>query len=212
MSRQADASDVHQEVGGAVDRLAREFAGTFSRETVEQCVRDSLDKLGPMRVQTYRALFAYRFARERLRASARLAGAVTPSAPSVLLVCTHNAGRSQLAAAILEHEARGRVLVRSAGTDPAPDLHDGVREVLAELGVDASSAFPKPLTDEVLEASDVVVTMGCGDACPVLPGRRYLDWDLPDPAGQDLDTVRAVRDDIREHVRALLADLVQDRA
>lgn len=165
--------------------------------------RGAVERLGPTRISAYRSLFAYRFARERRGASAHLEGAVSPGLPQVLLVCTHNAGRSQLAAALLEHEAAGRVVVRSAGTAPAHDL----RDVLAELA-EAQDAFPKPLTDEVVEAADVVVTMGCGDSCPVLPGRRYVDWELDDPAGRDLDTTRAIRDDVHERVRALLTELV----
>lgn len=205
----ADSDGYLDELHGAVDRLVDEFRGVFSRESVQDCVDDSLARLGPSRVQTYRGLFAYRFARERLRASAVSSGALARSAPEVLLVCTHNAGRSQLAAALLEHQAQGRVVVRSAGTEPAADLHPGVREALAEIGIDASQAFPKPLTDEVVEAADVVVTMGCGDSCPVLPGRRYLDWDLPDPEGMPLEAVRAVRDDIASRVAVLLVELLE---
>lgn len=203
MSRAADAD----ELDGATERLAEEFAGVFGRETVEECLRDSAERLGPVRVTTYRGLLAYRFARERLLAIAQAAGSLPSDLPQVLLVCTHNAGRSQLAAALLQHLGEGRVVVRSAGTEPAEEVHAGVREVLAERGVDADGAYPKPLTDEVVAAADVVVTMGCGDSCPVLPGRRYLDWDLPDPAGLDLDGVRAVREQVELRVRALLEEL-----
>lgn len=203
MSSSADATDLD----GAVERLAHEFAGVFARETVAESVRDSAERLGAVRVTTYRGLLAYRFARERLRAAAHASGALPLHVTQVLLVCTHNAGRSQLAAALLAHLGGDRVVVRSAGTAPAEDLHDHVREVLAEIGVDASNAFPKPLTDEVVAASDVVVTMGCGDACPVVPGRRYLDWDLPDPAGRDRDGVRRVRDEVAGRVRDLVGQL-----
>ncbi len=127
--------------------------------------------------------------------------------PEVLFVCVHNAGRSQMAAALLERYARGRVRVRSAGTEPADRIHPVVREAMAELGLDLSREFPKPLTGEAVEAADVVVTMGCGDACPVFPGVRYLDWDLPDPAGKPLEEVRAIRDEIDRRVRGLLAEL-----
>lgn len=127
--------------------------------------------------------------------------------PEVLFVCVHNAGRSQMAAALLERYARGRVRVRSAGTEPADRIHPLVREAMAELGLDLSREFPKPLTGEAVEAADVVVTMGCGDACPVFPGVRYLDWDLPDPAGKPLEEVRAIRDEIDRRVRGLLAEL-----
>ncbi|WP_034268129.1 arsenate reductase ArsC [Haloechinothrix halophila] len=128
--------------------------------------------------------------------------------PEVLFVCVHNAGRSQMAAALLDHHADGRVLVRSAGSAPADSVNPAVIEVMAELGLDLSTAFPKPLTTDAVEASDVVITMGCGDACPVFPGKRYLDWQLDDPAGQDVDTVRRIRDDIDTRVRDLLGELV----
>jgi arsenate reductase len=128
--------------------------------------------------------------------------------PEVLFVCVHNAGRSQMAAALLDHHARGRVRVRSAGSTPAKEIHPGVREALAEVGLDVSKEFPKPLTDDALRAADVVVTMGCGDACPVYPGKRYLDWDLPDPAGKPIEEVRPVRDEIERRVKVLLDELV----
>jgi arsenate reductase (thioredoxin) len=127
--------------------------------------------------------------------------------PEVLFVCVHNAGRSQMAAALLHHHAGGRVRVRSAGSAPASEINPNVVTAMAELGLDLSRAFPKPLTGEAVEAADVVVTMGCGDACPVLPGKRYLDWEFPDPAGRTLDEVRAIRDVIDERVRALLMEL-----
>lgn len=205
MSASGDAFD---ELRGAADRLAREFSGVFSRETVERCLLDSRDRLTPARITTYQPLFAYRFARERLRASAVASGAVARRAPEVLFVCTRNAGRSQLAAALVEHRARGRVVVRSAGTEPAEDLHPNIADTLAEVGVDASGAFPKPITDEVVQAADVVVTMGCGDACPVLPGRRYVDWDLPDPEGMPVEQVRALRDEVARRVDALVTELL----
>ena len=128
--------------------------------------------------------------------------------PEVLFVCTHNAGRSQMAAALLDHYARGCVHVRSAGSTPADELNPVVVEALAEIDLDVTKAFPKPLTDEVVRAADVVITMGCGDACPVYPGKRYLDWDLDDPAGQSLDAVRPIRDEIDRRVRALLTELM----
>lgn len=126
----------------------------------------------------------------------------------VLFVCVHNAGRSQMAAALLHHHARGRVRVRSAGSAPADRVNPAVLEVMAELGLDLSREFPKPLTDDAVHASDVVITMGCGDACPIFPGKRYLDWQLDDPAGQGVDAARAIRDEIDQRVRALLAELL----
>ena len=133
---------------------------------------------------------------------------MTGSVPEVLFVCTHNAGRSQMAAALLDHLGHGRVHVRSAGSEPADRLNPAVVEALAELDLDATKEFPKPLTDEAVRAADVVITMGCGDACPIYPGKRYLDWDLDDPAGQDLAAVRPIRDEIDRRVRALLEELV----
>ena len=127
--------------------------------------------------------------------------------PDVLFVCVHNAGRSQMAAALLDHHAQGRVVVRSAGSAPADSINPAVLTVMAELGIDLSREEPKLLSTDAVEASDVVVTMGCGDACPVFPGKRYLDWQLDDPAGQDVATVRRIRDDIDARVRALLAEL-----
>jgi arsenate reductase (thioredoxin) len=129
--------------------------------------------------------------------------------PEVLFVCVHNAGRSQMATALLDHHAAGRVRVRSAGSTPADEINPAVIAVMGELGLDLSKEFPKPLTDDAVEAADVVVTMGCGDACPVFPGKRYLDWELPDPAGKPADEVRPIRDEIDWRVKALLAELVQ---
>lgn len=130
--------------------------------------------------------------------------------PEVLFVCVHNAGRSQMAAGLLNHRAEGKVRVRSAGSDPAETINPAVVEAMAELGIDLSEEVPKPITDEAVRAADAVITMGCGDACPVYPGKRYLDWDLPDPAGQDLETVRAIRDELDTRVQALLAELLAD--
>jgi protein-tyrosine-phosphatase len=127
--------------------------------------------------------------------------------PEVLFVCVHNAGRSQMAAALLHHHARGRVAVRSAGSAPADSVDPAVREVMAEIGLDLSREFPEKLTSEAVEAADVVITMGCGDACPVFPGRRYLDWELADPAGRTVEQIRPLRDDIDARVRALVAEL-----
>lgn len=127
--------------------------------------------------------------------------------PEVLFVCVHNAGRSQMAAALLAHHAAGRVTVRSAGTAPADTINPAVREAMAEIGLDLSREFPKPLTDEAVQASDVVITMGCGDECPFYPGKRYLDWELPDPAGRSVEDIRPIRDDIEARVRALLGEL-----
>jgi arsenate reductase len=135
---------------------------------------------------------------------------VTATRPQVLFVCVHNAGRSQMAAALLAHHARGAVEVRSAGSEPADRVNPAVRQVMAEIGIDLSAAQPKRLTTDAVEASDVVITMGCGDACPVFPGKRYLDWELPDPAGRPAEEIRPIRDDIDARVRALLDELAPE--
>src|SRR5438067_4878775 len=132
--------------------------------------------------------------------------------PEVLFVCVHNAGRSQMAAALLDWRAQGRVRVRSAGSAPGERIHPAVVEAMAELGLDLSKEFPKPLTDDAVRAADVVITMGCGDACPLYPGKRYEDWELEDPASKDLAVVRRVRDEIDARVRRLVAELSGDAA
>ena len=151
-----------------------------------------------------------RFARQRLRALAQAEGKVTNEMPEVLFVCVHNSGRSQMAAGLLDKLADDRVHVRSAGSDPADQLNPNAVKAMEEVGVDISKEFPKPLTDEVVRAADVVITMGCGDACPIYPGKRYEDWDLEDPAGKDLETVRRIRDEIRDRVEALIQALTAD--
>jgi arsenate reductase len=129
--------------------------------------------------------------------------------PEVLFVCVHNAGRSQMAAGLLQLRSEGRVHVRSAGSEPADEVNPAVVDAMAEVGVDISKELPKPLTEEAVHAADVVITMGCGDACPIYPGKRYEDWTLEDPAGQDLETVRRIRDEIDARVRTLIDDLAE---
>jgi arsenate reductase (thioredoxin) len=131
-----------------------------------------------------------------------------PATPEVLFVCVHNAGRSQMAAALLHHHAQGQVTVRSAGSAPADTVNPAVVEVMNELGLDLSQEFPKKLSTDAVQAADVVITMGCGDACPVFPGKRYLDWELTDPAGKSVDEVRKIRDEVDRHIRDLLAELI----
>ena len=140
-------------------------------------------------------------------AADRVQGVLVSDLPEVLFVCVHNAGRSQMAAALLDHHARGRVTVRSAGSAPADTINPAVREVMDEIGLDLAKEFPEPLTDDVVRAADVVISMGGGDACPVYPGKRYLDWELTDPAGKTTEEIRPIRDDIDARVRALLAEL-----
>jgi arsenate reductase (thioredoxin) len=192
----------------AVDDLAVEFDGTFSRATVQRFVDESLEGLGGARFTDFLPVLTYRFARERLRAYGQAEGSMAKEVPEVLFVCVENAGRSQIAAALLDHHARGRVHVRSAGSAPGERINPTVIEALAEVGVDVGQAFPKPLTDEVVRAADAVVTMGCGDACPIYPGKRYEDWKVEDPSARSLAEVRAIRDEIDARVRTLLNELV----
>lgn len=195
----------HLEQG--LERLRDEFAGIFSAATIERYMAESLEGLSTARFRDFVPLFVHRFSRERLRALAQHEGKLAKAVPEVLFVCVQNAGRSQMAAALLDHAARGRVHVRSAGSAPGEEINPAVVEALAEQGIDVSKEFPKPLNDEFVRAADVVITMGCGDACPVYPGKRYEDWELEDPAGKDLDTVRRIRDEIAARVHALLAEL-----
>ena len=135
---------------------------------------------------------------------------MAPEVPEVLFVCLHNAGRSQMAAGFLDNLADGRVSVRSAGSEPGEEINPQAVEAMAERGIDLSKKFPKPLKDDAVRSADVVITMGCGDACPIYPGKRYEDWDLEDPAGKDLETVRRIRDEIEARVRRLVGELVDD--
>ena len=191
----------------AAANLEREFAGTFGRETVERFIADSFEQLVPTaKVTNFLPLLTERFARERLRALAKVEG-IGSSTPGVLFLCVHNAGRSQMAAAWLRHLGDDRVTVWSGGSEPVSTINPAVTEAMAEVGIDVSQEFPKPWTDEVVRAADVVVTMGCGDACPLYPGKRYEDWELADPAGRTVADVRPIRDEIRARVEALLASL-----
>ena len=192
----------------SIEALHEEFRGIYSLETIERFVDESIDRLSGARVVDFIALFVHRFARERLRALAQSQGALMKDVPEVLFVCVHNAGRSQMAAALLDHHAKGRVHVRSAGSAPADQINPAVAAAMDEWGIDLSKEFPKPLTDEFVKAADAVITMGCGDACPIYPGKRYEDWELDDPAGQPVEVVRRIRDDIDFRVQQLLAELV----
>ena len=189
----------------AVNVLTEEFKGVFSRETVQRYVDDSLEALDGSRIRRFIPLFVNRFARDRLRALAQVEGRIAKDVPEVLFVCTHNAGRSQIAAALLDHLADGRVHVRSAGSEPGDEVNPVVVRALAEAGMDIAHEFPKPLTDEVVRAADVVITMGCGDSCPIYPGKRYMDWDVADPHGEGPAAVRAIVADIESRVRTLVS-------
>jgi arsenate reductase (thioredoxin) len=199
----------HLEKG--LEALRDEFAGVFSSETVERFMAESLEALTSTRIKDFVPLFVHRFARERLRALGQVEGMFAKTVPEVLFVCVQNAGRSQMAAALLDHYAEGRVHVRSAGSDPADRINPNVVRAMAELGIDIGKEFPKPMTDEVVQAADAVITMGCGDACPIYPGKRYEDWEVEDPAEADLDGVRRIRDDIGDRVRRLLGEVAPAR-
>jgi protein-tyrosine-phosphatase len=202
--------ETQNHIDHGVNELAEEFAGVFSRETIEAYVNESLEQLVGARFHDFLPLLVNRFARERLRALGQVEGMLSKDVPEVLFVCVHNAGRSQMAAGLLDKHARGRVHIRTAGSDPADEINPRVIEAMAEVGVDLSQEFPKPLSDEVVRAADAVITMGCGDACPIYPGKRYEDWELEDPAGKNLETVRRIRDDIDARVKRLLGELVEN--
>ncbi|WP_157006198.1 arsenate reductase ArsC [Agromyces laixinhei] len=192
-------------------QLAERFDGTFNAETVERYVLESYTAL--LRTATVKAHLATRvtrFATDRMTALAQAKGAIAHDVPEVLFVCEQNAGRSQMAALLTHGLAGDRVHVRSAGSAPAAELNPAVVLALEEIGLDPSRVFPKPLTDDVVQAADVVITMGCGDACPIYPGKRYLDWHLDDPDHLTLDEVRRVRDEIRTHIEQLLQTLEND--
>jgi protein-tyrosine-phosphatase len=206
MAAQLEQTTRHH-IQRSIDVLAEEFAGIFSRETIDAYVDESLDQFADAKVEEFVPIMVERFARQRLRALAQAEGKVTKEVPEVLFVCVHNSGRSQMAAGLLDKAAEGRVHVRSAGSDPADQLNPNAIKAMEEVGVDISQEFPKPLTNEVVRAADAVITMGCGDACPIYPGKRYEDWDLEDPADKDLKTVRRIRDEIHGRVEELIATL-----
>lgn len=199
--------DQRHQLKTAAGRLRREFSGRFSVETIERYLVDSHDQLASQAtVSAWLSVLAERFARERLRAVERLeSGSV--DTPSVLFLCVHNAGRSQMAAGWLRTLAGDGVDVYSGGSNPGAEVNAMAVAAMAEVGIDIADEFPKPWTDEIARAADVIVTMGCGDACPIFPGKRYEDWELDDPAGQPIEMVRGVRDDIERRVRGLMAEL-----
>lgn len=187
-------------------RLSDEFRGVFSPETVARHVQTSYEQIGdrPAVGPNLVPVIIERFAREQLWAVAQADGRIEKPLPEVLFVCEHNAGRSQMAACLAHHLSNGWIAVRSAGSHPDEDIDPVVVEAMAEVGIDVSDEFPKPLTDAVIRAADVVVTLGCGDACPVYPGKRYQDWPVDDPAGQPLEVVRRIRYEIYHYVWELI--------
>jgi len=199
-----------QHVEKAADALQEEFAGTFGRETIARYIAESVDLLGNSSVSVFVPVLAHRFARERLKALGQAEGLIVKEQPEVLFVCVHNAGRSQMAAGLVTLRSEGRIHVRSAGSAPGDAVNPLVVEAMAELGINLADAFPKPLTDDFVRAADVVITMGCGDACPIFPGKRYEDWVLDDPAeAESLETVRAIRDEVDARVQSLVAELLE---
>jgi arsenate reductase (thioredoxin) len=192
----------------AARHLRQEFEGTFSVETIGQFLATSYDQFAARAsVINFLPLMAERFARQRLHALARVEGHRHDGVPIVLFLCVHNAGRSQMALGWFNHLAGDRAIAWSGGSEPASEVNPAAVQAMAEVGIDIDGEYPKPWTDEIVRAADVVVTMGCGDACPIFPGKRYEDWVLDDPAGLDLDAVRPIRDEIGRRVTALLDQL-----
>jgi arsenate reductase (thioredoxin) len=210
MTEQLDVLDpvTRQHVERAAEALQREFEGIFSQETIARYIAESTDLLSGAKINVFVPVLVHRFTRERLKALGQAQGSIVKEQPEVLFVCVHNAGRSQMAAGLVKLRSEGRIHVRSAGSAPADEINPAVVDAMSELGVDMSEEFPKPLTDEVVQAADVVITMGCGDACPIYPGKKYEDWELEDPAGQDLETVRRIRDDLDARVQRLISELL----
>ncbi|WP_438353995.1 arsenate reductase ArsC [Microbacterium sp. CJ88] len=195
-------------MASAADRLTREFDGTFGRETIDRFLHSSYTELAARaKVPNFLPVLTERFARERLGALARVDKLHIDGKPTVLFLCVHNAGRSQMALGFFQHYAGDLAIGWSGGSEPGDEVSPVAVAAMAEKGIDISTEFPKPWTDEVVRAADAVITMGCGDACPVFPGKRYEEWTLADPAGWTIDGVRPIRDDIEERVLHLLDEL-----
>jgi len=189
-------------------RLADDFAGLYGTETIERFLASSFDQFAlHAKVTRFLPLLAERFARQRLQALARIEGLHNDGKPVVLFLCTHNAGRSQMALGFFQALTGEKAVAWSGGSEPGIEVNPAAIAAMAERGIDISGEFPKPWTDETVRAADVVVTMGCGDACPIFPGKRYENWDVEDPAGQSVEDVRPIRDEVERRVRTLLASL-----
>jgi protein-tyrosine-phosphatase len=189
-------------------RLQRRWQGQLNVETIERFMTESLDLLAPSaRIKAWLPVLVERLTNDRLRALVRLESDATDLNPSVLFLCVHNAGRSQMAAGFMRHLAGPNVDVYSGGSEPATHLNEAAVAAMAEMGIDIGHELPQPWADEIVRAADVIVTMGCGDACPVYPGKRYVDWELDDPAGKAVEEVRPIRDEIERRVRVLLGEL-----
>ena len=188
--------------------LERRWKGRMNVETIERFMAESLDLILPRaRLRTWVPVIVERLTDDRLRALVRLDPEQTDLKPSVLFLCVHNAGRSQMAAGWMRHLAGDQVDVFSGGSEPASEVNRAAVDAMAEKGIDIGAELPQPWADEIVRAADVIVTMGCGDACPVYPGKRYVDWELDDPAGKPLDEVRSIRDELEQRVRALMGEL-----
>ena len=192
----------------AAVRLADDFAGIYGPETIERFLHTSFDQFADRAsITKFLPLMAERFARQRLRAMAKVEGLRDDGKPTVLFLCVHNAGRSQMAMGFFIHLAGNAAVAWSGGSEPGVEVNAAAVAAMRERGIDIGGEFPKPWTDETVRAADVVITMGCGDACPLFPGKRYEEWVLDDPAGQDVAAVRPIRDEIERRVRTLLDEL-----
>jgi protein-tyrosine-phosphatase len=202
------AIDQQLALRAAASRLQDEFGNQIGMDTIEKFLSSSYDHFAARaKIPNFVPLLAERFTRQQLQAIVRIEDNVGGGKPMVLFLCTHNAGRSQMALGFFTQLAGEQAVAWSGGSEPGTELNPSVVEAMAEVGIDITGEYPKPWTDEIVQAADVVITMGCGDACPVVPGKRYEEWELPDPAGQHVEAVRPIRDKIEERVRKLLADL-----
>jgi protein-tyrosine-phosphatase len=201
-------TDQQLSLRSAAQRLATQFDGTFNTETIERFLHSSYEQFATNATATnFLPVIAEKFARQRLRALARVEGLENDGLPTVLFLCVHNAGRSQMALGWFNQLAGDRAVAWSGGSEPGNAVNPAAIAAMAEIGIDITGEYPKPWTEEIVQAADVVITMGCGDACPLYPGKRYEDWELEDPAGQDVAAVRPIRDEIGTRVRALLDSL-----
>ncbi len=202
------ALDQQHALRTAAVNLHGEFGDHFSTETIQRFLETSYDQFADRAtVHNFLPLLAERFARQRLRALAKVEGVAFHGVPAVLFLCTHNAGRSQMALGWFNHLAAGRAIAWSGGSEPGTEINPAAVSAMAEVGIDITDEFPKPWTDEIVRAADVVITMGCGDSCPLYPGKRYEDWEVSDPAGLDVAAVRPIRDDIKQRVETILASI-----
>jgi protein-tyrosine-phosphatase len=194
-------------IGRAVDRLAADYEGVFNRETIDRYVMEAFPAFADTTSARYLEHVLTQLGHTRLYAVGKLEGLIETGKPMILFLCIHNAGRSQMALGFARYLAGRNVDAFSGGSMPSADLNELVIEAMRERGIDITMEFPKPWSDDIVKAADVVITMGCGDACPIFPGKRYEDWPIPDPAGQRMDAVRAIRDEVEARVRALLTSL-----